>query len=76
MSMGLMHCLYIRVMSSLDWPNFVLFSTRRTSRRIFALVVMFFGVSGESHFLSICHSECSGRVGVSYVCVVGCFCGF
>jgi len=39
-SMGLMYCLYTRVMSSLDWPNVVLVSARRTLIRVFALVFM------------------------------------
>ena len=37
-SMGLMYCLYTRVMSSLDWPNVVLVSARRTLRQVFALM--------------------------------------
>ena len=40
MSLGLMYCLYTRVMFSLDWPNFVSVSARRTLRRVFALVFM------------------------------------
>ena len=39
-SMGLMYCLNTRVMSSLDQPNFVLVSARRTLRRVLALVFM------------------------------------
>ena len=46
-SMGLMYCLYTRVMSSLDWPNVVLVSARRTLRRVFALVFML-SVCGEN----------------------------
>ena len=30
-------------------------------------------VSGEFHFVVICHSECGGRVSVRYGCVVECY---
>ena len=40
MSMGLMYCLYTRVMCSLDWSNVVLASAWRTLRRVLALVLM------------------------------------
>ena len=46
-SMSLMYCLYTWVMSSLDWPNVVLVSARRTLRRVFALVFML-SVCGEN----------------------------
>ena len=42
---GLMYCLYTRVMSSLDCPNVVLVSALRTLKRVLALVLMLF-VSG------------------------------
>ena len=36
-NMDLMYCLYVRVISSLVWPNVVLVSARRTLRRVLAL---------------------------------------
>ena len=75
-SMGLMYCLYIRVISSLGWPNIVLWSARRTLRRGFIIVFML-SVYGENliFFFVICHSECGGRVSVGYGYVVECYCG-
>ena len=40
-SMGLLYCLYARVMSSLNWLIVVLVSARKTLRRVSALVFMF-----------------------------------
>ena len=40
LSMGLMYCLYTRVMSSLDWPNVVLVRARNTLRRVLVLLFM------------------------------------
>ena len=58
--MGLMYCLYTRVMFSLDRPNVVLVSVRRTLSQVFALVFMFFGVCDERLFF--CHIYMSLRV--------------
>ena len=38
--MGLLYCLYTRVMTSLDSPNVVLVSVQRTLRHVFAFVLM------------------------------------
>ena len=73
--MGLMYCLYIRMMSSLDWPYFVLVSARRTLSQVFALVFMFSVCEVNLILIVICHSECGGRIGVGYGYVFECYRG-
>ena len=63
-SMGLMYCLYTRVMSYLNWPIVVLVSARSTLRRVFALVFMLLVCEVNLISFVMCHSECGGRVGV------------
>ena len=62
-------------MSSLDWPNVVLVSARRTLRRFFSLSVYVISVFDERQAFVVCHSEFGGYVGVGYECVVECYCG-
>ena len=72
-SMGLMYCLYTRVLTSLDWPNVVLVSARMTLNRVFTLVFIFWVCELKVNFF-VCHTECSGCVGVGYGCVIECNC--
>ena len=65
-SMGLMYCLYTKVMSSLDCSNVLLVSAWRTLSRVFALVFTL-SVCGENLiFFVICHSERGEIVGLGY----------
>ena len=52
-SIGLMYCLYTRVMSSLDRPNFVLVTARRILREVFPLMFML-SVCGMNFMLLLC----------------------
>ena len=41
----------------------------------FSLSVYVVSAWNELHVLVVCHSECGGRVGIGYGCVVECYCG-